>query len=336
MTNLIERAKMRRFGLIWILAILCTSPLLADKVGYLGADGQWHKIESKDWPAPPANAHRERLQTRSVSWNITYLDTSTGFYDSTNGATRRATLNSVLSYISTTLNATGSADVEVRASESDASGFLAFAGTYYPVADGFYGGSTVSHITTGTDPFVGTPDIYVTVDFGYNWNSGTGAPTVTQYDLYSVLLHEITHGLGLVTLSSSTGASQFSPDNTFTKWDEKIMRQSTSVILWSGSPPAFNGTAADLTSNNLRFTGSLATSAYSTQGGSGSPPVYAPASFAQGSSLGHWDLGLTGGGVMQPSIGAGVQRRTYTAIDIGALRDIGYTNAAGIVDWSVF
>lgn len=327
-------------GSLVLCFILASSIAYAEKVAYKDINGNWNVIDSNQWKTPPSSARTERVATRSLGFNVVYDDPAgVGFNDATYGATRRATVTAVLNYIGSILKDSGTCDVEFMASQSDASGFLAAAGTFYGVADGFTNGAAFSHIHTGTDVFSTVPDIQCTVDFGWNWNSGTGTPTGTQVDLYSVLLHEMTHGLGLSSLGTATGASQFYASygtSTFTYWDAKVIRQSSGLYMWSGAPPVFHGTAADMISNNLTFTGANAVTAYATQGGSGNPPIYAPATFADGSSLAHFNTGITGGAVMQPSIGFGVQRRTYAPVDIGALKDIGYSNAAGVDDWSIY
>ncbi len=70
------------------------------------------------------------------------------------------------------------------------------------------------------------------------------------------------------------------------------------------------------------FVGTNATNNYGAY-----PPVYAPPTFVSGSSLSHWDPSVPGRAVMEPSTPSGVTFREYLIVEIGALRDIGYTNA---------
>lgn len=316
------------------------------RVAYRDRTGTWRVINPKDWPAPPANATRERVGgvrrgisvssaasasgSPSVVFNIVYKDpVGVGFNDPIHGPGRRAVVRAVFQYISSVLNETGSCDVEFDTSEMSGN-TLAASSPLFELADGYNNGIAFSHIRTGVDAEPTAPDISCTVDFGWNWNETTNAPTSDQVDLYSVLLHEMTHGLGLLSLTTSTGKSEFKSYGVsmFSQWDKGIIRQSTGLHLWSGDVPAFKGTSADLLSNDLRFAGGNATTAFAAQGGSGAPPIYAPNPWESGSSISHWDKYLTGRGVMEPAIAYGQYERAYAGIDIGALKDIGYSKAA--------
>ena len=286
----------------------------------------------------PGVAASATFTTNGITFNIWYLDlinnTTDGFGDATDGATRQTRLTEVLTYIASVLNETGTIDIVVEESETDGSGFLASAGTLNPCADGFWGGATLFRLVNGSKWFSDTTEeIFMTVDFGWTWYEGSGTNPGDQFDLLSILLHEITHGLGLVSLTDSAGVSLFFPVgncggsvSTFTTWNSKVVTSGNSV-LWSGNTPSLQVNVSELTSDDLFFNGTNATSLYN-QGGT-KPGVYAPASFVQGSSISHWDTGsIVGSAVMEHAIAPGVERRSYSPVDIGALIDIGYTSAA--------
>lgn len=279
------------------------------------------------------------------TFNVTYLDgAGVGFNDPTHGTNRKAVMTAVLTYIASQLDETGGiCDVEVTASEFGADGFLAAAGPFYSTVNGFFPGSAFTHITTGVDPFPGaTPDIQVTVDFGYTWNNDTGPVAPGEYDLYSVLLHEITHGLGILSLTKSNGASQFtdfSPPNntnTFTTYDALLYGISGGTKVWNAGSQAFQ--LANLTGGDgyIEFRGTNAQSSYPT---SVFPRVYTPVSFVSGSSVSHWQFNspTPSAAVMRHAISANTMNRTYQTFELKALQDLGYTLAvSGTKDWHLY
>src|SRR5690606_36647114 len=126
------------------------------------------------------------------------------------GALRRRTVCEVLSYIGSIIDVKGSPDVIIRASQTDGSGFLAAAWPFFSGAvGGFASGTFYDHITTGTDPTPapGSYDAMVTFDFEFSYNDDWYAPPGNSIDLFSVMLHEITHALGVFSLIRPDGSS---------------------------------------------------------------------------------------------------------------------------------
>ena len=153
-----------------------------------------------------------------ITWNVTFEDVSSsngiGFDDPTLGVARRQIFEDTLDYIDSVLDETGTVDLLVNASENDGTGFLASAGPYFfPGPDGFYNGFVYDHVRAGSDPTPSVADATLTFDFGYNWNSDLAAPTSGEYDLFTVVLHEMTHTLGWVTALNSAGNSDLSGGN---------------------------------------------------------------------------------------------------------------------------
>lgn len=267
------------------------------------------------------------LKAGAVTYNLIFddvdQDTNAGFDHPTLGAARRAAVNTVMTYVLQVLNLNTGADIDIRFGPSlndPFSGLLAQAGTFFWLSPGFQNGAAFEHLTTGVDPSGEVVDIQGAVNFGHTWNTDTTRqPTSGEYDLYTVLLHEITHGLGLLSLSEANGASMVSP-NAYSYWDSYIARSDGS-LLFTGSPPSFNGTASNLTSNALIFKGPVATSVF----GNTHPPVFAPSPWQGGSSLSHWNDGIEGGGVMTPFLGTGQKNAVYRSLDMAALEDLGYT-----------
>jgi hypothetical protein len=266
--------------------------------------------------------------TYNVSFDDIINNTGNGFDDPTFGATRVSTVNSVLAYIDSELDLPGALDLRFLNSETDGGGFLAAAGPlFFTGPNGFQNGTAFTHLTTNVDPIVGDDDARVTFDFGYTWNNDLSAPTVSEFDLFTVTLHEVTHGLGFLSLlggkspTPTVGTSGITGTDpgVFSVYDS-FLERGDGTKLFTGAAGDFTGVAADLTSNDLFFGGANAKAA----NGGNSVQVYAPASFAQGSSLSHVQAATT----MNFQVAPGIQRRSYSAQEVAILQDIGYSLAS--------
>ena len=259
-----------------------------------------------------------------ISWNVTYADgnSAVGFgLGNAVGQTRRNTFEAALNYVSATFDtADVTLDFAVNASETDGGGFLASAGTSFFVTPGFSNGILYQHATTGIDP-TGGSDGFVTFDFGYNWNPENDTPTGGQFDLFTVALHEVTHALGFLSLTGADGTSRLNSvdPGPHSVLDSFLVNGSGDPFFAAGGD--FIGNTADLTGNNVFFSGANAVAA----NGGNLVRMYAPATFASGSSLSHVDLTTYPGAVMTPAIARNVAKKTYSEIDLGILQDIGWT-----------
>jgi len=317
-----------RFLLGLSAMLLCVATAHAEIIaGYAPHSGVTLRDTSeKALPPGPATV---TVTHSGIAFSIWYedvrLDNNIGF-DGANGADARARFEDALAYAASVLNETGALDVVVGASQTDGTGFLASAGTYFPLAAGFHPGATLARLSSGTKPFgPSTEEIFVVVDFGHPWYFGTANPPFTSYDFRSVMLHEVTHGLGFASLSNASGASNISP-GCHTVYDSLMRRRTGNTAIFTGVSPVFSGTVADLISGDLAWGGAAATAAYQPNP---APGLYAPNPFQSGSSLSHWNTGaIVGGAVMEHAITNGEVQREYAPIDIGALRDIGYSNAS--------
>lgn len=281
--------------------------------------------DSKVLPlVPPTVIH----SSGGIDFNIWYEDviddSGLGFDDPLEGALRQGTLNLVLDEVSATIPFGGVLDILVNASVFYQP-FLAGAGTLFPVVDGFVDGTSLIRLRDGFKPAQGLEEIFVVVNFGFDWHTPfSGAIQPGQFDLSSVLLHEITHGLGFISLADSNGVSVFEPfgASTFTTYDS-FLEMSDGTRLWSGARPSLQVPPSVLTSNSVFFGGQDAILFY--QQGGVRPGIFAPSPYQPGSSISHWDTGkIIGGAVMEHAIAPEVIKDRYFLVDIGALRDIGY------------
>lgn len=212
------------------------------------------------------------------------IQTPAGGFDGTMGAVRRNTLCAVLSYVQSVYDlkvdgVTQFIDLYIERSwlttinPAGSNTYLAQAGPYfaassgYGVNPGYYGGSAYLHAITNTpgyDPEVNNYDGHIIVNFDlYSyWDDYQTTTSTCKYDLYSVLLHEVTHALGFfsnVEEDPSTFAAINNHNNSFSVFDQNFLYYSptacpstfTKVVTGTGSSTAINSAMSSFT-NPLR------------------------------------------------------------------------------------
>jgi hypothetical protein len=165
-----------------------------------------------------------------------------------------------------------------------------------------------------------------------SWWYGIGAPAPAgTIDYYTVVLHEIGHGIGVLSLVSlSTGAKFLGFDDAYERW------------LWDwnfGGWPGLSNAgrlASSVNTGQVIFWGPRATQAargfLSAGLNSGYPRVFAPNPVQGGSSISHYDTVLTPNELMEPSITA--PPGPYAYLTGGLLEDIGWRLLAnGVFDY---
>ncbi|MGD0656275.1 MAG: autotransporter-associated beta strand repeat-containing protein [Thermoguttaceae bacterium] len=185
-------------------------------------------------------------------------------------------------------------------------------------------------------------DARMAFNTNFSWNSGTGTPSSSQYDLRSVVTHELGHTLGFystyISDTSDPNYDKFSPYG-LSEWDKLLVDKSGNKPVAGGI-----GTPNDFkqTDNPVYFTGPLAEAAYEAYLHGSSPvpvPVYAPTSYISGSSLSHLDLSDA---LMRPAMTAGSTTRAPMALEWGIIKDLGWsvtdlqtwTKGAGTLTWT--
>ncbi len=128
---------------------------------------------------------------------------------------------------------------------------------------GIIEGVVQKFITTGVDPYSSIPvgpftnpnsfyHAYIKANPSVNWNLNLSTINIgsNENDLYSVMLHEISHALGFVSLIGSNGLSQFgASDNYFTRYDQFLKDYSGNPLLSTSTPSCPN--------TNIVFTASI-------------------------------------------------------------------------------
>lgn len=193
---------------------------------------------------------------------------------------------------------------------------------------GFYGTVVQQKILTGVDANGSAADGQIDWNFGYSWALGnTVAPN--QYDFESTALHELLHSFGFLSVIDSAGNNT---DPNWTTFDSFVVAyDGTNTVspinhttyVWN---TAYN---SDLTGGSgpyggLYFGGPNAEAAYG-----GKPvPLYTPRPWESGSSMSHLDdATFTGANsqLMNAVSDTGLGIRTLSTIEIGILKDLGYT-----------
>ena len=310
-------------AILWIASAAQARPL-----GYRDADGQWRVIESTQRPAVKGDLKGGTVQLTAtdIDFQVRYLDvignTNKGFDDPVDGADRRATVQAVLEYLDSVLDETSVLEIDFLVSQEDGDDALASGGSFFDVFGPFSEPLSLQHIKTGVDPDPDVPDIEVTVDFGWNWNNTTDPNTAGKADLYSVMLHELTHGLGMASLSKSDGASEFTNQNptwvALTTFDEQLY-SAGGVKLWNTFGNFMASSSVLIGANGgVVYRGANATATFGSF-----PPIYTPNPF-DSSSMSHWNSGLIPDPVMSRAITVGAMKRTYRPFELGMLEDLGY------------
>lgn len=208
--------------------------------------------------------------------------------------------------------------------------------------------TALANSIAGLELNTGENDFEIFLSSSTNWYYGTdGATPNAQYDLVSIVLHEMGHGLGFVGLSKKTGTegsfgllqmSDFAPLVTSFPWpqldtlpgifDRFLAHPLNGPLELMDNPSIALGSA--MTSNQLRFNGALAMEANNGDG----PRIYSPSTFALGSSCVHLNESSYPEGnaneLMTPFSSAGSSNHWPGPLCLAIMRDIGWTLAPDV------
>jgi hypothetical protein len=214
---------------------------------------------------------------------------------------------------------------QVNGEFSPLSATLAEAGSSFASpGPGFLDTVVQNKIRTGTDANGSAPDGDISVNFGQPWSLGSPVAG-NQYDLESIAMHELLHTLGFLSYVQQAGSNT---GQTWTVYDSFLVNSAGNRIigpdyLWNA---AYN---PNLTGANrgVYFSGPNAVAA-----NNGLVPLYTPNPWVSGSSLSHLsDYVFTGSEdtLMTAVVSRGPAPRALSAVELGILRDLGYTVAPG-------
>lgn len=176
-----------------------------------------------------------------------------------------------------------------------------------------------------------SPDIVANFGSTFNWYLGTDGNVPTgQYDLVSVVLHELGHGLGFATPRGYTPATGIgtltTPPSIYADFIENGAGQRIADTRLFGNPSVELG--RQFVSNDLYFNSPLARAVNNDQ----RPRLYAPTVFAAGSSTSHLDEDTYAPGdpnsLMSPQFAASEAIHSPGPIMIGMFNDMGWFNTS--------
>jgi autotransporter-associated beta strand protein len=285
-----------------------------------------------------------------IVWNVTYADGNIGsggigFADptvsgsTTVGQLRRDSVTAALDYLGKQLDGRGTVNLKFLTSQSDGTGFLAQFGankfvtsaTSTSLPGSFQNGGVYQAARTNSTPFAGS-DGQGTFDFGYQYNYAGQTPNSSNYDMVTVAIHEVTHSLGFLSLFNSTGTGQglasstLGTPDTYSAFAKQLQRGNGiggslfNTTITSSNFGSFTGDVSTLTNENNTSTGLFFGGQYAREVYGGAVPIYAPTTFASGSSTSHVS---DSNAVMNMNISPNTEKR-YQRYEIAMLMDIGW------------
>ncbi len=285
-------------------------------------DGRQSSLVSSGEPASIAPLS-VTINSGTLPVTINYTDgANEGFNDPTSGAERRAAMEHAVAIWASTLF--GTVPVVVEASIDPLSeGVLGQAGpislgTSEPSDAEFDKVNTVyvsalANQLLGADFWPTDGDIQITYssDFVDDFYFGLdgNVPPGKDFDFVTIVIHEMSHGLGFLDGMDSSG--DFISDGDPFVYDHFLWRDGTYLINMDQTTRA-----SALTSNALFWDGEKAKEANT----GARIKMYAPSTYEPGSSIGHWDTSIPFLSFMEPRYFAAIH--TIDPQLLGALRDM--------------
>lgn len=176
----------------------------------------------------------------------------------------------------------------------------------------------------GSDLDPTNEDMHVTYNTNFSWYYGLDAnPPAGTYDLVTVATHEIAHGLNFSGSATTNGVNgSYGYGTVYPNVYDTFMRDGSETPLTSYTNPSA-ALHTLLTSQNLWFHGTNAMAA----NGSSRVKMYAPATWAPGSSYSHLDYNTFAGTInsmMVYSISSGSANHDTGPVTRGLLQDLGW------------
>ncbi len=274
----------------------------------------------------------------ALTFTFNYSADDIGFSDATYGAERRAALEAAANDLGSYFTAYN-ANIEFYViSENDPeSSTLASAGSSFNVIPGTFQQSVVQTkiLTDGaTDPNGSAADGNIYWNFGSAWDSSDNVST-DKFDLKSTAMHELLHAFGFASMvgNGGTGLQNQAPGtpDTWTMFDSFLTDADGNPLI--GSDGVFqlaevDDLAGGTGDNGVFFSGPNAMAA----NGGNRVNLYSPEFWEPGSSISHLDddAFISQTLLMEAAAETGIGARTLSAIELGILKDIGYTKVAPV------
>ncbi|MFM7860304.1 MAG: fibronectin, partial [Candidatus Nanopelagicaceae bacterium] len=188
--------------------------------------------------------------------------------------------------------------------------------------------SALANALAGRDLDKNNSEIVIQVNSLAPWNTrNDGAPSKSEFDLQSVFIHELGHGLGFLSTDSYDSFFGFGSIEQPTPFDAYLQLDDGRRLSDLPSPSLELGKA--LTSN-LSWSGARAVAV----NGGVKPKMYTPASYESGSSVSHLDEATFSSAgvnsVMTPNLDAGEVFREPGPLLLAMMEDMRNKPPAGI------
>lgn len=266
-----------------------------------------------------------------------------GFSENTPlAASRRGVVNSVLSDFERTITGNNDAVIQVRVQFVGQGGGGPLAVSLPSgYADGFPGQPhadsaypfALANVIENRDRNANTPELQIDFNSDKSWYYGTtGYPTEQfMFDMRSVCIHEVFHGLGVLTSLNPAG-DKWGQDNTSAAdkqniFDRFLRNADGNPFTGPGQPVAI---PAGTVTNTVTWAGANAAKANGQ--GRPAPTLYTPGNYQPGKSLVHTDPSLYWGawGTISPEHLDRSGKMMISPIAQGILMDMGYTGVKTI------
>ncbi|WP_431238651.1 Ig-like domain-containing protein [Mycolicibacterium aichiense] len=191
---------------------------------------------------------------------------------------------------------------------------------------GFYDTVVQNKILTGVDSNGAAADGTIDWNFGYGWGYFSTVPG-GSYDFQSTAMHELLHTYGFLSVVDSAASGNNAGPN-WTTFDKFMVDKNGNSVFFGPDGTTFN------TAYNPNLTGGVSNGMYfgganAMAANGGNPvPLYSPNPWESGSSMSHLnDDYYTGANekLMNASSDTGLGVRTLSPIEIGIMKDLGYT-----------
>ncbi len=188
--------------------------------------------------------------------------------------------------------------------------------------------SALANALAGRDLDKNNPEIIIQVNSAAPWdNRNDGRPSASEYDLQSVFIHEIGHGLGFLSTDSYDPFFNYGSIEQPTPFDAYLQLDDGRRLSDLPSPSIELGRAL---TNNLSWSGSKGIAA----NGGIKPKIYTPARYESGSSVSHLDeatFSKSGANsIMTPNLDAGEVFREPGPLLLAMMEDMRIKPPAGI------
>ena len=202
-----------------------------------------------------------------------------------------------------------------------------------PGATCFIAGDALADKLVGSDLNPGGADIQIEVNSNFtNWYTGTGIAPADQFDVESVVLHELGHGLNFIALASydaatQQGTSTVSGTGTSGIYDQVLFDAPTAgnLLVDMIVYPSPSVALGNLLKGNGLYFGDARTDA---NNGGARARIYAPATYNAGSSISHLDEATFNGtqsALMTFAFAPGELARTPGTVACGIMQDMLWT-----------